>query len=149
MYLLLLPIVDMATCDYRSERVLPDLKRHLSETALPAAHVEEVAYDICCGLVDGNGAEDEPLWMIWDETEERRYGAFWWQDAQELQLFTEDEDIPSEYITAPQGEESCSCARTQEGNGQPEQPAPGTCVEDEALYDWAKKKLSEWILTFV
>ena len=67
MYLLLLPIVDMATCDYRSERVLPDLKRHLSETALPAAHVEEVAYDICCGLVDGNGAEDEPLWMIWDE----------------------------------------------------------------------------------
>ncbi len=102
MYLLLLPIVDMATCDYRSERVLPDLKRNLSETALPAAHVEEVAYDICCGLVDGNGAEDEPLWMIWDETEERRYGAFWWQDAQELQLFTEDEDIPSEYITAPQ-----------------------------------------------
>lgn len=149
MYLLLLPIVDMATCDYRSERVLPDLKRNLSETALPAAHVEEVAYDICCGLVDGNGAEDEPLWMIWDETEERRYGAFWWQDAQELQLFTEDEDIPSEYITAPQGEESCSCARTQEGNGQPEQPAPSTCVEDEALYDWAKKKLSEWILTFV
>lgn len=123
-YLLLLPIVDMATCDYRSEHVLPDLKRRLSETALPREHVEEVAYDICCGLVDGDGAEDEPLWMIWDESEKRRYGAFWWQDAQELQLYAEDDDIPSVYITAPQR-------------------------DDASLFDWARKMLSEWILKFV
>lgn len=132
-YLLLLPIVDMATCDYRSERVLPDLKQRLSETALPGEYVEEVAYDICCGLVDGNGAEDEPLWMIWDETEQRRYGAFWWHDAQELELYAEDEAIPSKYITKPQGEDSDFCTQTQEA----------------ALYDWARKMLSEWILNFV
>lgn len=65
-------------------------------------------------------------------------GIFCAQNGQKLWVFGQ-----------PEGEESCSCARTQEGNGQPEQPAPGTCVEDEALYDWAKKKLSEWILTFV
>ena len=150
-YLLLLPIVDMATCDYRSERVLPDLKQCLSETALPGEYVEEVAYDICCGLVDGNGAEDEPLWMIWDETEEKRYGAFWWHDAQELELYAEDEEIPSVYIAVSQGEDNDSCVQTQEGKLQPEQPVSDMCVgkDETALYGWARKMLSDWILKFV
>lgn len=125
-YLLLLPIVNMASCDYRRECVIPDLTRRLSETALPQEHVEEVAYGICLGLVDGNGAEDEPSWVIYDETQDNRYGAAWWPDVQELQLFVDD--ISSE-----------DC----EDNFVPDKYIPAAAVED--IYCWAKAELSSWV----
>lgn len=125
-YLLLLPIVNMASCDYRSERVMPDLTRRLSETALPQEHVEEVAYDICLGLVDGNGAEDEPLWVIYDETQDNRYGAAWWPDVQELQLFMDDNL-------------SNDCA----GNFVPDKYIFVSSVED--IYCRARAELASWI----
>ncbi|MDE5823882.1 MAG: hypothetical protein K2H91_04260 [Lachnospiraceae bacterium] len=126
-YFLLLPIVDMAECGYCYLKVMPDLVRRLSETALPEEHIDDVAYRLSVGLAEADGAEDEPLWVIWQETKNNLYGAEWWQDAGELHLFQQNMDdsdelddsvLPDDYILAPEGED---------------------------VYVWAKSMLAKWI----
>ena len=120
-FFLLLPIVDMAECEYNSTNVVPDLVRRLSETALPEEHIEEVAYSLGVGLAEADGAEDEPLWIIWQETQEHLYGAEWWSDAKVLQFFQQDMDgryASNGYLPAPEGVD---------------------------IFSWGKSMLSQWI----
>lgn len=126
-YFLLLPVVDMAECGYSYTKVMPDFVRRLSETALPEEHIEEVAYRLSVGLAEADGAEDEPLWVIWQERAGNLYGAEWWPDAGELHLFQQytdgsedmdDGDLPDDYVPAPEGVD---------------------------IYLWAKSTLEQWI----
>ncbi|MDE7479006.1 MAG: hypothetical protein K2M91_13870 [Lachnospiraceae bacterium] len=120
-FFLLLPIVDLAECEYDSINVVPDLIWRLSETALPEEHVEEVAYSLGVGLAEADGAEDEPLWIIWQETQEHLYGAEWWADAKVLQFFQQDMDgryASDGYLLAPEGVDA---------------------------FSWGKAMLSQWI----
>ena len=121
-FFLLLPIVDLAECEYDSSNVVPDLIRRLSETELPEEHVKEVAYSLGVGLAEADGAEDEPLWIIWQETQKHLYGAQWWADAKELWFFQQDMDGKYEpagkYLLAPEGVD---------------------------VFSWGKAMLSQWI----
>ena len=73
-------------------------------------------------LLDDDGAEEGPLWYIWQETADSLYGAMWWPYMNELELF--QQKIPDilyrscAYITAPEGEN---------------------------VFLWAERMLSEWI----
>ncbi|MFG6328336.1 MAG: hypothetical protein K1W06_02510 [Lachnospiraceae bacterium] len=122
-FFLLLPVVDVMI-DYENiyKKMLQDLCQRLSETALPKEYVKETAYGIKIGLMDADGAEDEPSWIIWQETEESLYGAMWWKDARMITLFqkysTSGKIVLNKYITVPEGENA---------------------------YLWGKSALSRWI----
>ena len=122
-FFLLLPIVDvMIDYDYVYEKIEPDLSRRLSETALPKEYIKEVADMLKLDLMDAGGAEDEPLWFIWQETKDSLYGARWWPDAGEIDLFQKckpgGKGVPSKYITVP---------------------------EEEDAYLWGRQALAQWI----
>lgn len=126
-FLMLLPIVDAGAYDkYGYEEMCVDLHRRLPEMALPSEHreywIKELAYILTTGLLDDDGAEEGPLWYIWQETADSLYGAMWWPYINELELF--QQKIPDilyrscAYITAPEGEN---------------------------VFLWAERMLSEWI----
>ncbi|MCI8825318.1 MAG: hypothetical protein HFH65_01070 [Lachnospiraceae bacterium] len=126
-FLMLLPIVDAGAYDkYGYEEMCVDLHRRLPEMALPSEHreywIKELAYILTTGLLDDDGAEEGPLWYIWQETADSLYGAMWWPYMNELELF--QQKIPDilyrscAYITAPEGEN---------------------------VFLWAERMLSEWI----
>ena len=128
-FFLLLPVVDMTAARYMTEDgyscldINSDLLRRLSETPLPTEHVKEAAYGLDLGLEDGDGAEEVPLWYIWQETADTLYGAGWWQDAEEFVLFRQqglnnESFCPSVWISAPEGEDA---------------------------FQWGKRMLSQWI----
>lgn len=120
-FFLLLPIVDvMIGYEYNYKKMKPDLYKRFSETALPKEYVEEVVNSLKLGLLDADGAEDEPLWIIWQETYDSLYGAMCWPD--EIDLFQQynayGKCVSSKYIPIPE-------------------------VED--VYLWGKHVLSQWI----
>ncbi len=121
-FFLLLPIVEMSECLDSDLKLIPDLIRRLSETDLPAGYIKEVAYMLGVGLAEADGAEDEPLWFIWQETADSLYGAEWWPDADELDLFKvfgkDENTLPHASISAPEGED---------------------------IFLWGKRMLSQWI----
>lgn len=121
-FFLLLPIVDMSECLNSNLKLIPDLVRRLSETDLPTEHIKHVASMLGVGLAEADGAEDEPLWVIWQETADSLYGAEWWPDEEELDLFKEwgkDKSTwPHAYIPAPEGED---------------------------IFLWGKHMLSQWV----
>lgn len=122
-FFLLLPIVDvMIDYDYVYGKIELDLSRRLSETAMPKEYVKKVAHMLKLGLMDADGAEDEPLWFIWQETKDSLYGAMWWPDMREIDLFQQckpdEKGAPSKYITIPEGEDA---------------------------YLWGRQALSQWI----
>lgn len=121
-FFLLLPIVDLFGDGYSYSLLRPDLLRRLSEMALPKENIKEVADGICSGLVDADGAESEPLWVIWQETEDNLYGAEWWADEGEFHLFQqrrlEEGKLPNAYFSVPEGED---------------------------IFLWGKHILSQWI----
>lgn len=108
-FFLLLPIVDvMINYEYTSKNMMADLSRRLSETALPKEYIEEVASKLKLWLIDADGAEDEPLWFIWQETDDSLYGAMCWPG--EIDLFQQynaaGKCVPGKYITIPEGEDA-------------------------------------------
>jgi len=121
-FFLLLPVVDMAEIGYSYTKLMSDLIQRLSETALPKKNIKDVAYVLSVGLAEADGAEDEPLWVIWQETVNHLYGAEWWPYVNELHLV--QRKIPDilyhscAYMTAPEGED---------------------------VFLWAQRTLSEWI----
>lgn len=126
-FLMLLPIVDAGAYDkYGYQEMGEELFQRLPGMALPAKHREywkkELAYVLTIGLLDDDGAEEGPLWHIWQETEDSLYGAEWWPYVNELHLFQlKIPDIlyrSGDYITAP---------------------------EREDIFLWAQRMLSEWI----
>lgn len=121
-FFLLLPVVDMAEIGYSYPKLMSDLIQRLSETALPKKDIKDVAYVLSVGLAEADGAEDEPLWIIWQETVNHLYGAEWWSDEGELHLFQqrnlENHRLPDAYILAPKGGD---------------------------IFLWAKHMLSRWI----
>lgn len=129
-FLMLLPIVDAGAYNkYGYKEMKPDLLQRLPEMAFPAEHreywesrfIRTLASDISIGLLDDDGAEEGPLWYIWQETADSLYGAGWWPYINELHLFQKLPDAidrPDAYITAPEGEN---------------------------VFLWAERMLSEWI----
>ena len=122
-FFLLLPIVDMLEIEYSYPKLMSDLIQRLSETALPKKNIKDVAYVLSVGLAEADGAEDEPLWIIWQETVNNLYGAAWWSDEGVLHVFQQqnlenDRFPPYAYIPAPEGED---------------------------IFLWAKHMLSQWI----
>lgn len=120
-FFLLLPIVDvMINYEYTSKNIRADLSRRLSETAMPKEYVEEVASKLKLWLIDADGAEDEPLWFIWQETDDSLYGAMCWPG--EIDLFQQynaaGKCVPGKYISIP---------------------------EEEDAYLWGKHALAQWI----
>lgn len=105
-FLLLLPIVDMFDIEYNTSKLMSDLIQRLSRTALPKEHIEEIAYVLSVGLTAADGAEDEPLWIIWQETADNLYGAEWWPDEGKFRLFQQPnidcDHWPEVYLTAPE-----------------------------------------------
>ncbi|MCI9080562.1 MAG: hypothetical protein HFH68_16925 [Lachnospiraceae bacterium] len=109
-FFLLLPIVDVTIdYEYTSKNIIQDLSRRFSETALPKENIEEVAALVKSGFIDADGAEDEPLWFIWQETEDRLYGAMCWGGI-EITLFQrcnpDKKAVPNRDITIPEGEDA-------------------------------------------
>ena len=123
-FFFLLPIADMSEYFDCGQKITSDLTRRLSETDLPTEHIKDVASMLEGGLIEADGAEDEPLWVIWQETSDSLYGAECWED--ELHVFKQWGKDKSEGI-------------------RPYKYIPVTMEEGEDNFLWVKHEFSQWI----